>query len=218
MTDAPRTAGAPRPLSRRAALTLAGASLALGTLMTVLFVLPFEFGVDPTGLGRATGLLRAPQAPTADAPTAPDNPVEAVWTTDAPFRSDLVEIPLSSPDAGPNGYELEYKVRMREGARMVWSMTVAGVDDPEEFYFDFHGETPAGPNNPKPIVREYIQQSGTQSHGALVAPIPGVHGWYLQNQSGKSALVRLRLSGFYELVEPGEYGNLARIRPSESRP
>ena len=45
----------------------------------------------------------------------------------------------------------------------------------------------------------------------VIAPIAGVHGWYLQNQSAATVVVRLKLSGFYELVPPGQYGNLNGI-------
>jgi hypothetical protein len=40
-----------------------------------------------------------------------------------------------------------------------------------------------------------------------------VHGWYLQNQSVKPVVVTLEVSGFYELVPPGESGNMAGIEP-----
>jgi hypothetical protein len=54
-----------------------------------------------------------------------------------------------------------------------------------------------------------------------------VHGWYLQNQSVNPVTVKLRVSGFYELIPPGETGNEAGIianvpaaqaRPSYKRP
>ena len=125
--------------------------------------------------------------------------------------TDVVDITLQSSDKGPAVSELEYKVRMKAGDSLIYSWTVDGLDDPEEFYFDFHGETPAGPENPKPTVVEYHQSTGGQSHGTLVAPIAGVHGWYLQNQSAATVVVRLKLSGFYELVPPGQYGNLNGI-------
>jgi hypothetical protein len=60
-------------------------------------------------------------------------------------------------------------------------------------------------------VVEYKQATGRKQNGTLVAPIPGVHGWYLQNSSSKPVVVRLKLSGFYELVPIGEYGNEAAI-------
>jgi len=37
------------------------------------------------------------------------------------------------------------------------------------------------------------------------------HGWYFQNQSDKKVTVHLKLSGFYEMIPPGEYGNEGKI-------
>ena len=65
----------------------------------------------------------------------------------------------------------------------------------------------------KPVVMEYRQSTGISGNGALVAPFEGVHGWYVQNQSDKPLTVHLKLSGFYELVPPGEYGNEAGVQP-----
>jgi hypothetical protein len=39
----------------------------------------------------------------------------------------------------------------------------------------------------------------------LIAPWQGIHGWYWQNKSGAPVTVRLRMSGFYELI-PGQAG------------
>jgi hypothetical protein len=101
---------------------------------------------------------------------------------------------------------------MKAGDSLVYSWTVDGVPSDEEFYYDFHGETPAGPGGkPAAVVVEYKQATGRSSNGTLVAPIQGVHGWYLQNQSAKTVVVKLKLAGFYELVPIGEYGNEAAI-------
>ena len=137
----------------------------------------------------------------------------------AQIRSDRIDIPLQTADVGPEGSELEYKVRMKAGDSLVYSWTVSGIANPEEFYSDFHGETPADPKSPGSTAKvvEYRQATGVASNGVLIAPIQGVHGWYLQNQSVKPVIVHLKLSGFYELVPPGEYGNEAGIKARPTR-
>jgi hypothetical protein len=188
---------APLARGRIAALT-AGCFAAAGAAVA-LFVLPAEYGIDPTGFGAATGLTRL-----AGPALGTTSPV-AFYTT--AFRSHAIDIPLRSPDTGRRGSDIEYKVLMKAGDALVYSWAVSGLTDPEEFYFDFHGEAPAGPGRAEPLVVGYGNGTGASSHGMLVAPIDGVHGWYLQNQSGAPVVVRLRLSGFYEIVPPGEYGN-----------
>ena len=54
------TLPAPPSPMRLVRATLTAAALAGALLVTV--VLPAEYGIDPTGIGRATGLYRAPEA------------------------------------------------------------------------------------------------------------------------------------------------------------
>jgi hypothetical protein len=200
------------PSRGRLGLIVGGAGLA-AALVVVGFILPAEFHVDPTGFGKATGLykLGEPQPRTAHValPTASAG-ASITQYYPVPYRSDVVEIPLAASGDEEGRNELEYKVRMKAGDSFVYAWSVDGVPNPEEFYFDFHGETPAPPGGEAKVV-EYKQSTGTASNGTLIAPIPGVHGWYLQNQSVKPVVVKLKLSGFYELVPPGQYGNEAGI-------
>ncbi len=55
------------------------------------------------------------------------------------------------------------------------------------------------------------QAFGLRAQGALTAPFDGIQGWQFSNSSEKPVVVRLKASGFYELVPAGEEGNLAGI-------
>lgn len=202
------------PPSKKRLGLIVGVSAAVAAVVVVGFVMPAEYQVDPTGFGKATGLLKlgtpVPKEEAVDASAASTSITRYYPTA---YRSDIVDIPLAVSGDANRGDELEYKVRMKAGDSMVYSWSVP-IANPEEFYYDFHGENPAGPGNPTAKVVEYKQSTGTSSNGVLVAPIPGVHGWFLQNQSEKAVVVRLRISGFYELVPPGEYGNDRGIKPA----
>ena len=54
MTETDPTA--PAPPSRKKLLLGTGAAVAIAAVGLVVFVLPAEYGIDPTGVGRATGL------------------------------------------------------------------------------------------------------------------------------------------------------------------
>ena len=208
----------PNPPSRKALAQITAVALVGATLVFVGVVGPAEFHYDPTGFGKLTGLdrLGAAGAPAeVVAAPAPKGDTAQARYYDAAYRTDTVDIPLAAAGDPERKDELEYKVRMKVGDSMVYSWTAPGVANPEEFYFDFHGETPAGPTNPKATVVEYKQATGTRSNGVLIAPIEGVHGWYLQNQSEKPVVVKLKVSGFYALVPPGEYGNQANIEANK---
>jgi hypothetical protein len=194
-------------------LGIAAAAAIGASAIFVLFVLPAEFHRDPTGFGKYTGLdrLAGPEVITVSAAPAGPNATTRFYETR--FRSDTLDIALP-PD---NGNELEYKVKMRPGDTLTYSWDVTGDEaHPEWFYYDFHGESRPNPPNAKATVIEYRQATGLKSNGALVAPFEGIHGWYFQNQSDKPLVVHLKLSGFYDLIPPGEYGNEAKIEPQAS--
>ena len=94
---------------------------------------------------------------------------------------------------------------MKEGGALVYSWTVASITDPQDFYSDFHGHTLATGN--AMVVAQYRKASGASDNGVLVAPFEGIHGWFFQNSSPAPVRVVLRLSGFYELIAPGQPGN-----------
>lgn len=204
----------PPPVGRRALLTTLAAASAIAAIVFVGVVLPAEFDRDPTGLGKLTGLTALAKAKAAPPPVSADATALPARFYPTAFRADEIDIPLNTADAGKGGEELEYKVRMAKGATLVYALTVTGLDNPEEFYFDFHGERP-GPSGPE--VVEYLQATGLRSNGALVAPMDGIHGFFLQNSAAKPAVAHLRLSGFYTLVAPGQPGNEASIAPARSQ-
>lgn len=203
------------PPPRGRLLKMTGLAFVAASVLVVLFVLPADYGIDPTGFGKLTGLdqlapatavpVAATAVPAASTGTAPAGQVARYATT--AYRTDVIDIPLAANDG-----ELEYKVKMKAGDTLTYSWTVDGVTDPMLFYFDFHSESRPNPPGVKPTVTEFLQTTGLSSRGALVAPFEGVHGWYLQNQSDKPVVVHLKVSGFYELIPPGEYGNLEGIK------
>lgn len=155
-----------------------------------------------------------PYKPVAS-PAAPlaQRDVPAAGFTKTSYRSDVFEISLRSPDAGPGGYETEYKLHMNEGDALAYSWSVEGLKTPDEFFFDFHGEVESESGKPPVPPATYRRDIGDSQSGYLVAPFTGAHGWYFQNQSGLPVVVHLKVSGFYELIYPGEFGNESGIVP-----
>ena len=198
-------------LKKSRLIAIAAAAFLVGSAIFLLFVLPAEFHRDPTGFGRLTGLDRLAGPEIVTVAAAPAGPNATTRFYASAFRTDTFEIKLP-PDG--DGSDLEYKVKMHPGGTLTFSWNVTGDEaHPDWFYFDFHGESVALTQDGKTTVMEYKQATGLNSSGALVAPFEGVHGWYFQNQSDKPQTVHLKLSGFYELVPPGEYGNEANIEP-----
>ena len=199
MTAASEGHAANPPSKGRLGLLTAG-GLVVASLITVCAVLPAEFHMDPTGFGKATGLMGLSAAPeTTSAPASaaakPGAPQILAREYPAPFRTDTIDIPLKAEG------EIEYKVKMKAGQTLIYSWSVAAP--PEEFYSDFHSqEWPQ--KGPKEVVVSHKVGVGVGGNGAMTAPFDGIHGWYLQNQSEKPVTVHLKISGFYDLLPGGQ--------------
>jgi len=182
----------PPPSSRR----LAGATLLAvlaAAVVLVVAVLPAEYGLDPTGLGRALGLYRPASVESAEelpASTASDAS-GSLMKSAVPFRSDEMSLTLES------GEGAEIKAVMDAGDRMVfsWIAEGGGVD------VDMHGEVVGAPEG---ASRSYWKDEGQSSgHGAFEAPAAGNHGWFWQNLNDNPVTVTVRTSGFYRrLIRP----------------
>lgn len=198
-------------LLRSVALALAGALVIL-----VLFVLPAEYGVDPTGAGGVLGLTalnkqtrtiqikdviggneryREIEVPDTRDPVPLPNP--AVFQGKAmPPRSQSKTIRL------PPGQATEIKVMLDAGQVVLYAWQAAGG----EVYTDFHGHEPDAGDDA--WVRYEEQQSGAGGNGSLVAPFAGEHGWYWLNISEQPIDVVVNVSGYYaDLIDYGVFSN-----------
>ncbi|MBL8556552.1 MAG: hypothetical protein JNL41_19925 [Phenylobacterium sp.] len=219
MSDPNASLPAPEAVpSKRTLLISIGAAAATAVVITFAAVLPAEYDQDPLGLGRATGLSRlwAPEE-VALAPAAAGAP--AAVRQPAAFRTDTFEIPLAADGDEGRRNALEFKVRLPKGASLVYAWQAENLAVPEDLMFDFHGHTVAADAKGGPVsVADYGKGSGAAANGSLTAPVDGIHGWYFRNRSDRPITIRLRLSGFYQLVPAGEEGNLAGIRPLAAAP
>lgn len=161
-----------QPPSRRSILIATGIALGVALLLLLTVILPAEFGVDPLGTGRLTGL---------SALSAEENPFEEQLEI---HRSDYVEFEL-----GPF-QSVEYKYLMDEDASMVFSWVADG-----EVYYDMHAE-PAG--LPEEYAESFEQGNGDRRMGSFHAPFTGIHGWFWENRGRGTVLVRLYSAGFYQ--------------------
>lgn len=107
------------------------------------------------------------------------------------FRTDEIELPLAA--AKQPGSRLEYKVGMKAGDGLVYSLTAT-----QPVISEFHGESKM--NSAVMFYRE--DKATTATHGQFISPMEGAHGWYIANVSAAPVTIRLKLSGYYTL-EPG---------------
>jgi len=174
-----------------------GAAALLGTILTVLVVLPAEYGIDPTGFGALTGLDRISRPAEVVVETRLDAPPEIATEESAPFRQDVVHLEIGA--FGESLGALEYKVTLPKGKTMVYSWTAS-----KPVVFEFHGHTTPTDGTPQEVMN-YMSGTARAFNGTLTAPLDGIHGWYFANPEFEPVTIELRLAGYYAL-EPGIIG------------
>lgn len=167
-----------------------------GVFLTTI-VLPSEYAIDPTGVGRTLGLTQmgeikaqlaqeeaADAAATAPA-TVPAQVAAAPTTADAPnaaARSETMQVTLAP------GERAEIKAVMQKDARIAFNWSVDGG----HVNFDTHADAPG--------ISYHGYEKGQQStgqQGELVAAFDGKHGWFWRNRSAGTVTVTLRVDGAF---------------------
>ena len=179
--------------SRRELAKGTGIAAAIAAVALTFFVLPSEYGIDPTGVGGVLGLtaLHAP-APEETPEPAPVGATGTIAGRQQPaYRSDTKQVTL------PPGKGLEVKTTLDKGAALIYSWKTEGG---EVVNHDFHGE-PLGAKDDE--FESFIKERGvSESRGMLIAPFPGTHGWFWGNKTDKPIVITLTASGFYtDIVE-----------------
>jgi len=208
-------------LSRGRLLLATGGAFVVAVVIVAGAILPAEYDLDPLGLGKLTGIIRL-WAPAEVRINRKSGTVPRAREYPQAFRTDVVEIPLTGFLGGAFGSELEYKVRMKKDATLIYQWEVIGPRDARDFHYDFHGHTTPKPGGETMTVATYKQAYGLRQQGALTAPFDGIQGWQFSNSSDNPVVVRLKLSGFYDLIPSGQPGNeagvVANVPAAQARP
>jgi hypothetical protein len=180
---------------------IAGASAAV-ILVTV--VLPAEYGIDPTGVGRVLGLqemgeIKSQLADEAEA----DRKLER--QDQSSLLNDILGLFVGSAHAQEAevwqdetsfiltpGESTEWKLVMEEGATADYRMAVTGG----RVNFDLHGH-----GGGQSITYEKGRGS-TGAEGTIEAAFAGEHGWFWRNRDSGDVSVMVQVRGDYsEIVD-----------------
>ena len=189
---------------------------AVATALLVAVVLPAEYGIDPTRIGRVLGLTEmgetkialekeAKADATQPAPMAPSTPCPPSPAVVAPSAS-TVDVGSAATGSGSAaaanhttrvtlkpGEGKEVKLTMRAGAkvRFSWS-TDRGVVN-----YDLHSDNPTTGK-----YHGYGKGKGLNKHeGEFVAAFDGSHGWFWRNRTNEDITITLDTTGDYQEVK-----------------
>ncbi len=224
-TDLPKRADLPS--TARLLRSTALAALIAGSLL-VTTVLPAEYGIDPTGIGRALGLtpmgeIKMSLAAEARAEeqaairTTQVEPVAVVPAASAEAPSLTVPAPASTMVAAPThapiaseraaGRQDTMTVTLKPGQGAEVKLTM-NKDSLVRYQwtsagggvnFDTHGDPFDAPKNFYHGYGKGRNQPGDK--GELVAAFDGKHGWFWRNRTGSEVTVTLKTEGDYAKIE-----------------
>lgn len=205
-------------LFKSAFFTLLGA-----VIVTALFIMPAEYGVDPTGVGTKLGLTDLDAAGSTPEPTAaaasaaestgklvtgafPGAPAEEDFdfydpeVLGDPFsRSHTSEFRSVTIEVALDEFEqVEVKAVMKQGDALVYSWKMI---EGETVYTDFHADPHQTELYPDRYWLRYAESEESSASGSLVAPFDGNHGWYWMNIEENPVKIVLEVRGYYESLE-----------------
>lgn len=159
----------------RSLLKATGISFVVAAVVLVLFILPAEYNVDPTGVGEKLGLTvfnkKGKQTPTQK-------------STQSQQDSVILNVPA--------GTGIEYKLAMKKFTKATYKWTT----DTGKLYVDLHGE-PIGDTTG--YFESYTVATVSEMKGSFTAPFDGSHGWYWKNESDSDIQVQLIFNGEYAI-------------------
>ncbi|TPG77945.1 transmembrane anchor protein [Pseudomonas mandelii] len=182
---------------------------AVGLLVTV--VMPSEYAIDPTGVGRALGLtqmgeLKITLAQEALADTMPPQPAapaprvarvepaakpaaQPVATPDPALRTNQMTVTLRPSE----GAEIKLEVLKNKTVSYEWTAVGGPVN------YDTHGEPY---NGEKGYFHSYNKGKQVKSDkGEFTAIFDGTHGWFWRNRSNNDVTISLKTAGDYLSVK-----------------
>ena len=166
-------------------------ALASATALFFTFVLPAEFGADPTGVGGLLGLTGLAGEESAD-----------VHRTSTALTSDRREFELAPFES----VELKYDLAAGDGLVYAWNAS-------GEVVFDLHAEPEGAPEG---VAQSFAQGRASSDGGTYVASFDGVHGWFWENRGYSGVVVKLRAVGFVGGATRYADGRSERVRLAES--
>lgn len=162
----------PRAPAARRVLGATLLAFVVAAVALVAFVLPAEYGVDPLGTGRITGLLALAE---------PER--DALEESGAGYTRDAVSFPLAPFES------VEYKYRLEAGAALVFSWQATG-----DVVAELHAEPDAAPEG---FAESFDKRRAARAAGSYRATFSGWHGWFWENRSGEPVTVALQAAGFF---------------------
>lgn len=175
----------------RATLVAAG----VAALILVTTILPSEYGIDPTGVGRVFGLTEMGEAKRAAAAASH----AAADTGDTLLDDAAAPAPVPAGDGRSGevtltlqpGEGAEVKATMQAGGEFAYQWSTGGP----VVNFELHGEEIGAASD---VYTTYEKGKSAGASGTFRAPFGGTHGWFWRNRTAAPVTITVRANGAFD--------------------
>jgi hypothetical protein len=168
-------------------------AICVGCALLILFVLPAEYGTDPTGVGELLGLKKMGEIKTRlkqDFLKENDgaNDELMVESETGKENQDVMEFVIAPDEA------IEIKLEMKKGsiAKYKWTTKNGGLN------YNLHGD---GYNGSQQSISYKKGRMTNSDSGEFKSKFDGYHGWFWRNRNNESVTVTLETFGDYILIK-----------------
>ncbi len=168
----------------------------------MVFILPAEYGLDPTGAGRALGLTKLSEPGLSEEQIRGNKRTGVLTLSDqVPTRTDWTdtfEYELAPYEA------IEFKYTLDQGQAVDFAWQADAVLEYDMHSHPFEG----GPE----LTESYSVDEAQRLQGRYVAAFTGLHGWYWHNRTLDPVTLTVRAAGPMTASTVWE-GGVPRQRP-----
>ena len=168
-------------------------AICVGCALLILFVLPAEYGTDPTGVGELFGLKKMGEIKTRlkqDFLKENDGAKDELMVESETGKEnqDVMEFVIAPDEA------IEIKLEMKKGsiAKYKWTTQNGGLN------YNLHGD---GYNGSQKSISYKKGRMTSSDSGEFKAEFDGYHGWFWRNRNSESVTVTLETIGDYILIK-----------------
>jgi len=175
----------PPPRSGKKLLIGSLAAIAVAAVALVVFVLPAEYGIDPTGAGRALGLTKLAEPQMNEEQLRGARRTGVLTLSDQPLQLDQWDDEWQVVLGPYEGIELKYTLDEGGAMDFEWEAT-------DTVEYDLHSHPFEGGTE---LTESYAVDEGERMQGRYVAAFTGLHGWYWQNRNLEDVTLTVRAAG-----------------------
>ena len=168
-------------------------AICVGFALLILFVLPAEYGTDPTGVGELFGLKKMGEIKTRlkqDFLKENDGAKDELMVESETGKEnqDVMEFVIAPDEA------IEIKLEMKKGsiAEYKWTTQNGGLN------YNLHGD---GYNGSQKSISYKKGRMTNSDSGEFKSKFDGYHGWFWRNRNNESVTVTLETFGDYILIK-----------------